>query len=61
VQEHGGEPIIPFSCILEKTLADMPEDEAAKYCKENNLQRYTLIHHIIMPLIQFDDILLTEY
>ena len=39
VQEHGGEPIIPFSCILEKTLVDMPEDEAAKYCKENKLQR----------------------
>ncbi|KAK1309016.1 hypothetical protein QJS10_CPA09g00734 [Acorus calamus] len=39
VQEHGGEPIIPFSCVLEKNLADMPEDEAAKYCEENKLQR----------------------
>ncbi|CAN6455688.1 unnamed protein product [Victoria cruziana] len=39
VQEHGGEPIIPFSCILERKLADMPEDEAARYCEENNLQR----------------------
>lgn len=39
VQEHGGEPIIPFSCILEKNLADMPPDEAAKYCEENKLQR----------------------
>ncbi|KAL5977374.1 Obg-like ATPase 1 [Asimina triloba] len=39
VQEHGGEPIIPFSCVLEKTLTDMPEDEAAKYCEENKLQR----------------------
>ncbi|KAF3789732.1 Obg-like ATPase 1 [Nymphaea thermarum] len=38
VQEHGGEPIIPFSCILERKLADMPEDEAAKYCEENKLQ-----------------------
>ncbi|RWR81850.1 obg-like protein ATPase 1 isoform X1 [Cinnamomum micranthum f. kanehirae] len=30
VQEHGGELIIPFSCVLEKNLVDMPEDEAAK-------------------------------
>ncbi|KAG1331841.1 putative Obg-like ATPase 1 [Cocos nucifera] len=29
VQDHGGEPIIPFSCVLEKNLVDMPEDEAA--------------------------------
>jgi hypothetical protein len=39
VQEHGGEPIIPFSCALERNLADMPENEAAKYCEENNVQR----------------------
>lgn len=39
VQEHGGEPIIPFSCALERNLADMPADEAAKYCEENKLQR----------------------
>ncbi|KAK3022259.1 hypothetical protein RJ639_047653 [Escallonia herrerae] len=38
VQEHGGEPIIPFSCVLERNLADMPADEAAKYCDENKLQ-----------------------
>ncbi|KAH7427405.1 hypothetical protein KP509_10G043200 [Ceratopteris richardii] len=38
VQEHGGEPIIPFSGVLEKNLADMPPDEAAVYCKENQLQ-----------------------
>eukprot|EP00252_Welwitschia_mirabilis_P004747 TRINITY_DN15041_c0_g1_i1.p1 TRINITY_DN15041_c0_g1~~TRINITY_DN15041_c0_g1_i1.p1 ORF type:complete len:395 (-),score=84.98 TRINITY_DN15041_c0_g1_i1:473-1657(-) len=38
VQEHGGEPIIPFSGILEQKLADMPEDEAAKYCEENKIQ-----------------------
>ncbi|XP_011624023.1 obg-like ATPase 1 isoform X2 [Amborella trichopoda] len=38
VQEHGGEPIIPFSCVLEKSLVDMPEDEAAKYCDENKIQ-----------------------
>ncbi|RVW30836.1 Obg-like ATPase 1 [Vitis vinifera] len=30
VQDHGGETIIPFSCALERNLADMPEDEAAK-------------------------------
>lgn len=39
VQEHGGEPIIPFSCVLERNLADLPADEATKYCEENNLQR----------------------
>lgn len=35
VKEHGGEPIIPFSGALEQQLHDMPEDEAAKFCKEN--------------------------
>ena len=39
VQEHGGEPIIPFSCALERNLADLPENEAAKYCEENSVQR----------------------
>ncbi|KAJ9147167.1 hypothetical protein P3X46_029359 [Hevea brasiliensis] len=38
VQEHGAEPIIPFSCVLERNLADMSPDEAAKYCKENKVQ-----------------------
>uniref|UniRef100_A0A2N9GID8 OBG-type G domain-containing protein n=1 Tax=Fagus sylvatica TaxID=28930 RepID=A0A2N9GID8_FAGSY len=38
VQEHGGETIIPFSGALERNLADMPEDEAAKYCEQNNVQ-----------------------
>ncbi|KAL5731601.1 Obg-like ATPase 1 [Ranunculus cassubicifolius] len=38
VQEHGGEPIIPFSCAFERTLTDMPEDEVAKYCEENKIQ-----------------------
>ncbi|URE29198.1 hypothetical protein MUK42_17700 [Musa troglodytarum] len=38
VQEHGGEPIIPVSCVLEKKLVDMPEDEAAKYCEENKVK-----------------------
>ncbi|MCO5583581.1 hypothetical protein L7F22_037494 [Adiantum nelumboides] len=38
VQEHGGEPIIPFSGVFEKNLVDMPADEAAVYCKENQLQ-----------------------
>ncbi|KAG4948987.1 hypothetical protein JHK82_042181 [Glycine max] len=36
--EHGGETIIPFSCALERNLADMPPDEAAKYCEENKTQ-----------------------
>ncbi|PKA63988.1 Developmentally regulated G-protein 1 [Apostasia shenzhenica] len=38
VQEHRGDPIIPFSCILEKNLVDMPLDEAKKYCEENKVQ-----------------------
>ncbi|CAN4085308.1 unnamed protein product [Withania somnifera] len=38
VQEHGGETIIPFSASVERNLADMPPDEAAKYCEENRLQ-----------------------
>jgi hypothetical protein len=39
VQEHGGETILPFSCAFEQKLVDMPEDEAAKYCAENQLTR----------------------
>ncbi|GJP78088.1 hypothetical protein CLOP_g8414, partial [Closterium sp. NIES-67] len=38
VQEHGQDPIIPFSGVLESKLADMPADEVAKYCKENEIQ-----------------------
>lgn len=38
VQGHGGELIIPFSGALEQKLADMPPDEAAKYCEENKIQ-----------------------
>lgn len=34
VQANGGEPIIPFSGAFEQRLADMPEDERAKYEKE---------------------------
>ncbi|EFJ11869.1 hypothetical protein SELMODRAFT_234816 [Selaginella moellendorffii] len=29
VQEHGGDPLIPFSGVLEQRLADAPSDEAA--------------------------------
>ncbi|KAJ8549307.1 hypothetical protein K7X08_033014 [Anisodus acutangulus] len=36
--EHGGETIIPFSTSLERNLADMPLDEAAKYCEENKVK-----------------------
>eukprot|EP00850_Spirogloea_muscicola_P010624 SM000063S20014 [mRNA] locus=s63:271135:275767:- [translate_table: standard] len=38
VQEHGKDPILLFSGILEQKLADMPPDEAAKYCQENDIQ-----------------------
>ncbi len=34
VKEHGGEPIIPFSGILEAKIFDMPDDEKATYLKE---------------------------
>lgn len=37
VKEHGGETIIPFSASLEENLMMMPEDEAEKYCKENDV------------------------
>ena len=39
VQERGKDPILPFSGTLEAKLADMPEDEAAKYLKENEVTR----------------------
>ncbi|KAF7039333.1 hypothetical protein CFC21_049348 [Triticum aestivum] len=45
VKDHGGETIIPFSCAFEQKLVDMPEDEAAKYCAEN--QTASLIPKII--------------
>ncbi|KDD75506.1 DUF933 hypothetical protein [Helicosporidium sp. ATCC 50920] len=35
VEAHGGGQIIPFSGQLEGKLLDMPEDERAVYCKEN--------------------------
>jgi obg-like ATPase 1 len=31
--------VIPFSGALEQKLVDMPEDEAAKYCTDNNVGR----------------------
>lgn len=34
VQANGGEPIIPFSGAFESRLAEMPDDERAKYEKE---------------------------
>jgi obg-like ATPase 1 len=37
VKEHGGETILPFSCAFEQKLMDMPDDEAAKYCAENQI------------------------
>jgi obg-like ATPase 1 len=37
IQEHGGDQIIPFSGALEQKLADMPADEQAVYCKENDI------------------------
>ncbi|KAL5232343.1 hypothetical protein ABZP36_031119 [Zizania latifolia] len=43
VQEHGGETIIPFSCAFERELADMPADEAAKYCAENQITRQVIV------------------
>lgn len=42
VQEHGGETIIPFSGILERNLADMSPEDAAKYCEENKIQRFVI-------------------
>lgn len=38
VQEHGGDIVIPFCGLLEQKFVDMPSDEAAVYCKENQLQ-----------------------
>ena len=38
MKNHGGEPIIPFSGVFESKLADMPDDERDKYCKEVGAQ-----------------------
>ncbi len=50
VQEHGGETIIPFSGVLEQKLVDMPEDEAAVYCQENQTIRYFLVYTVSLQL-----------
>lgn len=34
VQQHGGEPVLPFSGKFESKIFEMPEDERQKYCKE---------------------------
>jgi obg-like ATPase 1 len=47
VQEHGGETIIPFSCAFEQKLVDMPADEAAKYCAENQTIRQVNLHQLL--------------
>ena len=39
MQEHGGEPIIPFSGVFERNIVDMEPEEAAQYCEENKVQR----------------------
>ena len=44
VKEHGGEPIIPFSGILEAKIFDMPDDEKAAYLKEVFLSPSCLLH-----------------
>jgi obg-like ATPase 1 len=35
IDENTGEQLIPLSCALEQQLHDMPEDERAKFLKEN--------------------------
>lgn len=52
VQEHGGEQIIPFSCALERNLADMPPDEVAKYCEENKVQRLVHLNFVYLSKIR---------
>ena len=37
IQEHGKDPMIPFSGALEQTLFDMPEEDAEAYCKEHEV------------------------
>ncbi len=44
VKEHGGEPIIPFSGILEAKIFDMPDDEKATYLKEVSVSPSCLLH-----------------
>jgi len=44
VQEHGGETILPFGCAFEQKLVDKPEDEAIKYCAENQITRQVHSH-----------------
>ena len=34
VQQHGGEPLLPFSGKLESKIFEMPNDERENYLKE---------------------------
>ena len=45
MKEHGGEPIIPFSGVLESKLFDMPDDEKATYLKEVHTQQSLVEYH----------------
>jgi hypothetical protein len=36
--------------VLEQKLVDMPEDEAAVYCKENQTIRYFLVYTVSLQL-----------
>ena len=50
VKEHGGEPIIPFSGVLESKVFDMPDDEKATYLKEvRSKQRHH--HGMLIPIL----------
>ena len=42
VKAHGGGVIIPFSGSTEQTLLDMPDDEEAVWCKENEVSHLPL-------------------
>ncbi|KAF8774991.1 hypothetical protein HU200_005039 [Digitaria exilis] len=61
VQEHGGETILPFSCAFEQKLVDMPEDEAAKYCAENQITRQDNLHLSIMSCSMIPKIIKTGF
>ncbi|KAG5475731.1 hypothetical protein LSCM4_04315 [Leishmania orientalis] len=45
IDEHTGEPMIPFSAELETTFVAMPPEEADKYCEEKKTK--SQIHKII--------------
>lgn len=58
VQAHGGEPVIPFSGAFETKVAEMPADEADKFCKEAGVPSMLVSKGALVPAAALSTLLL---